>query len=46
MSQRDKIIYLILYLCVVLFYFYLIISICNQKYYIYFFMIKYIDLLW
>ena len=45
MLQIYKIIYLILHLCVVLFYFYLIISICNQKYYVYFFMIKYIDLL-
>lgn len=45
MSQIYKIIYLILHLCVVLFYFYLIISICNQNRNIYFFMIKYIDLL-
>lgn len=45
MSQIYKIIYLILHLCVVLFYFYLIISICNQKYYVCSFMIKYIDLL-
>lgn len=45
MSQIYKIIYLILHLCVVLFYFYLIISICNQNYYVGFFMIKYIDLL-
>lgn len=45
MSQIYKIIYLILHLCIVLFYFYLIISICNQNRNIYFFMIKYIDLL-
>lgn len=45
MLQIYKIIYLILHLCVVLFYFYLIISICNQNRNIYFFMIKYIDLL-
>lgn len=45
MSQIYKIIYLILHLCVVLFYFYLIVSICNQNYDIYFFMIKYMDLL-
>lgn len=45
MSQIYKIIYLILHLCVVLFYFYLIASICNQNYDICFFMIKYMDLL-
>lgn len=45
MSQIYKIIYLILHLCVVLFYFYLIILICNQNRNIYFFMIKCIDLL-
>lgn len=45
MSQIYKIIYLILHLCVVLFYFYLIVLICNQNYDIYFFMIKYMDLL-
>ncbi len=45
MSQIYKIIYLILHLCVVLFYFYLIVLICNQNYDICFFMIKYMDLL-
>lgn len=45
MSQIYKIIYLILHLCVVLFYFYLIISICNLKYDICFFMIEYTDVL-
>lgn len=45
MSQIYKIIYLILHLCIVLFYFYLIISICNQNCDIYFFMIEYACLL-
>lgn len=45
MSQIYKIIYLILHLCIVLFYFYLIISIYNQNCDIYFFMIEYACLL-
>lgn len=45
MSQIYKIIYLILHLCAVLFYFYLIVSIYNQNYEICLFMMKYMDLL-